>query len=131
VDDFEYLRLTDFLAIAECNTCLTRADLTDNAELMARAHSALWSATSPAYATLVAKAAVLEFNLIRSRPLPHENVVVAHECMKEFAYRNGYSFEDRRSDINPNELFKAIIDGAPDALSRLTAWLHNTLIPSS
>lgn len=130
MDDFEYLRLSDFLAIAEVNTHLTRADLIDNAELIARAHNALWTATSPAYTSLVAKAATLEFNLIRNRPLPYENVVVAHECMKEFARRNGYSFDRDRGNIDPDELFKAIIDGAPDALIRLTAWLQNTLVPS-
>lgn len=129
MDECEYLRLSDFLAIAEANTDLDRADLADNDEVIARALTGLWAPTSDAYAGIVLKAAVLEFSLIRARPLPRENVIVAHECMKEFARRNGFEFDQWRDEIDVDDLFRAVIAGAPDALTRLTTWLGNTLVP--
>ena len=129
MDDCEYLLLSDFLAIAEANTDLDRTDLADNDEVIARALTGLWAPTSPAYEGIVLKAAVLEFSLIRARPLPRENVIVAHECMKEFALRNGFDFDRRRDEIDVDELFRAIIAGAPDALTRLALWLAKTLVP--
>lgn len=124
----EYLSLTDFLAIAVANTGLDAEDLADNDEVIARALAGLWAPTAETYADLVTKAAMLEFALIRNRPLPRGNVVVAHECMKEFAWRNGLAFDRRLDEIDADDLFRAIIAGAPDALAKLTAWLQKTLV---
>jgi prophage maintenance system killer protein len=127
VDECEYLRLSEFLAIAEANTDLDGDDLADNDEVIARALSALWAPTSDVYVGVVVKAAILEYSLIRQRPLPRENVIVAHECMKEFTRRNGYEFDASRDDSDIDDLFRAVVDGAPDALTRLTVWLERTL----
>jgi prophage maintenance system killer protein len=123
-----YLGLGDFLAIAVANTSFDARDLADNDTVIARAQAGLWAPTSAAYTDLVAKAAILEYALIRDRPLPGNNVVVAHECMKEFARRNGLYFDRELDDADPDDLFRAIISGAPDALDRLTAWLKKTLV---
>lgn len=130
MEQYHYLGLVDFLLIAEANTGLDRRDLADNDELITRALNGLWAPTATAYADLVAKAVALEFTLIRNRPLPAENVVVAHECMKEFARRNGFSFEAHLSDVDPDEIFAAIIAGQADALTQLTIWLRETLVAS-
>jgi prophage maintenance system killer protein len=130
VQQYRYLGLVDFLAIAEANTDFERRDLADNDEVITRALNGLWAPTSDAFADLVAKAAALEFALIRNRPLPAENVLVAHECMKEFARRNGFTFEADQSEVDVNDLFEVIIAGADEALARLTIWLRETLLPS-
>lgn len=128
MDTCEYLSLGDFLAIAVANTAFDAKDLADNDAVIARAQAGLWAPTSKAYADLVTKAAILEFALIRNRPLPGGNVVVAHECMKEFAWRNGLFFDRQLDETDADDLFRAIITGEPDALDRLTAWLHRTLV---
>lgn len=125
---WQYLGLGDFLAIAVVNTSFDGRDLADNDAVIARAQAGLWAPTSTAYTDLVAKAAILEYSLIRNRPLPGSNVVVAHECMKEFAWRNGFYFDRELDDADPDPLFRAIIAGDPDALDRLAAWLKKTLV---
>ncbi len=129
MDECKYLTLSEFLAIAEANTKLDGKDLADNDEVIVRALAGLWAPTSDAYVGIVEKAAILEFTLIRNRPLPRENVIVAHECMKEFARRNGFLFDGGRDEVDVDDLFSAIIAGVPDALARLTIWLQHTLVP--
>jgi prophage maintenance system killer protein len=130
----EYLALIDFLAIVEANTDLRAEELADNDETISRALVALWApaarqAGREVYRSIQAKAAILEFSMIRQRPLPQENILVAHECMKEFAWRNGFWFDWRRDNADVHALFQRIITGELDGLFRLTLWLQQCLVP--
>ncbi|HXL61642.1 MAG TPA: hypothetical protein VN959_13410 [Mycobacterium sp.] len=125
----EYLRLSDFFAIARIYAGLDPEVLLASDEVVSRAQRALYApiakeAGVEVYPDDRDKSAVLAFMLMRERPLPEKNIPVAHECMKEFLYRNGYYFDKSKSAIDPIPIWQAIANDEAGAFDTLRQWVY-------
>ena len=125
----EYLRLSDLLGIARICTGIEPEDVLANDDAITAAEGALYaplarSAGVEQYADLQSKAAALAYALIRARPMPRRNIEVAHECMKEFLYRNGMSFDKSRSAVDAVSIWQAIINDEAQAWADLVDWVY-------
>jgi hypothetical protein len=126
----EYLHLSDFLSIAEGVTGMSGDVLLDNDEVVARALSGLHAPFARAedgrewFSDIRVKAAILEFSVIRARPLPRLNIETAHECMKSMLLRNGFYFDRSRSTVDPVDLWSRIVQGDGGALGDLLRWVY-------
>lgn len=127
--DVEYLRLADFLLIAEAATGIAAEELARLPNL-GLAESAL---AAPAasyggaefYPDLVDKAAVLCARIARNHPLPDGNKRTAFLALVEFVERNGRRWGE--SDRDPEESVAMIEGVAADALSeaQLAVWVRS------
>ena len=127
----EYLDLADYVAIASEVTGLDVATVMKVANL-GLADSALHAPAAgfgdtEFYPDFVDKAAVLVVRLARNHPLPDGNKRVAWVALRMFVELNGWSWSERPSVDEAEEVVLAIAAGEWDE-QRTGAWLREYLV---
>jgi len=125
----EYIRLSDFFAIARMYLDVDPEVLLASDDVVNRAQRGLYAPLAKEggaerFADVRDKAAILAFALIQNRPLPSKNIPVAHECMKAFLYRNRYYFDRTKSTTDPLPIWQAITNDEQGAFDALQQWVY-------
>ena len=78
------------------------------------------------YPTIVEKAAVLGFSIIRNHPFIDGNKRIGHAAMEVFLILNGFEIQ---ADVDEQERLILLVAAGETDLADLTSWLHQHIIP--